>query len=186
MEARAFEGFVLAGGRSSRMGRDKALLPFEDQTLVEHVAAEVRSAAGCVTLIGPARRYESLGLPLAADLLDGCGPMGGVLTALTLTSAAWNLIVACDMPGVTGAFLSGLLEAAQASSADCLVPHTTSGLHPLCAVYHVRALPAIHRAIEYKSFAMHHLLDSLQTVSWPVADASLLRNVNTPVEWAAP
>ena len=72
-----------------------------------------------------------------------------------------------------------------ASGADCLVPHTRSGLHPLCAVYHVRALPTVRRAIENNSFAMHHLLDSLQTVSWPVADASLLDNVNTPVEWAA-
>ena len=185
MEGRAFEGFVLAGGLSSRMGRDKALLPFDAQTLVEHVAAEVRSAAGSVTLIGPPQRYAALGLPVSGDLINGCGPLGGVMTALTLTRAPWNLIVACDMPGVTGAFLSGLLQAAQGSRAECLVPRTTSGRHPLCAVYHLRALPAVRQAVENKCFAMHHLLDSLRTVEWPVAEASQLENVNTPVEWAA-
>ena len=58
-----------------------------------------------------------------------------------------------------------------------------SGLHPLCAVYHRRAGDAVESAIEHKRFKMHDLLKSLGAVSWPVADASLLENVNTPLEW---
>ena len=185
MEQRLFEGFVLAGGRSSRMGRDKALLPLDGSTLLEQIAARVRAAAGSVTLIGPPERYSGLGLPVAADLIEDCGPIGGVYTALRISPAPWNLIVACDMPAVTTAFLAALLEAARDADAECFVPETGSGLHPLCAVYHRRALVALQNAIDHKSFKMHDLLRSLRTVAWPVADAWLLENVNTPVEWGA-
>jgi molybdopterin-guanine dinucleotide biosynthesis protein A len=167
------------------MGRDKALLSLDRSTLVEQIGARVRSAAGFITLIGAPERYSSLGLPVAADLIEGCGPIGGVYTALKISSAAWNLIVACDMPAVTAGFLAQLLEGAQEADADCFVPKTASGLHPLCAVYHCRVLPAVEYAIDHKSFKMHDLLRSLRAVSWPVADPSLLENVNTPIEWNA-
>ena len=63
-------GFVLAGGRSSRMGRDKALLPLDGHTLVDHIAGLVQRAAGNVTLIGPPERYATLGYPVIPDLID--------------------------------------------------------------------------------------------------------------------
>jgi len=185
MEQRLFEGFVLTGGRSSRMGRDKALLPVNGSTLLEQIAARVRAAAGSVTLIGSPDRYSGLGLAVAADLIEECGPIGGVYTALKISRAPWNLMVACDMPAVTSGFLAMLLEAARDADAECFVPETGSGLHPLCAVYHRRALAALQYAIDHKSFKMHDLLKSLRTVSWPAADASLLENVNTAVEWGA-
>jgi molybdenum cofactor guanylyltransferase len=178
-------GFVLTGGRSSRMGRDKALLPIEGSLLVERTAERVRAAAGSVTLIGAPERYAHLGLPVAADLIEDCGPVGGLYTALKIGQADRNLLVACDMPGVTAEFLRELLDAARQSGSACLVPQTESGLHPLCAVYHRRAEGAVASAIEHKRFKMHDLLKILKAVSFPVADARMLENVNTPVEWGA-
>jgi molybdopterin-guanine dinucleotide biosynthesis protein A len=176
-------GFVLTGGRSSRMGRDKGLLPIEGSVLVERTAERVRAAAGSVTLIGAPERYASLGLAVAPDLIEDCGPIGGLYTALKMTSADWNLLVACDMPGITAGFLGELLAAARERGSTCLVPQTESGLHPLCAVYHRRAGGAVESAIERKRFKMHDLLKVLGAVSWPVTDASMLENVNTPLEW---
>jgi molybdenum cofactor guanylyltransferase len=178
-------GFVLTGGRSSRMGRDKALLPIEGSLLVERTAERVRAAAGSVTLIGAPGRYAHLGLPVVADLAGGCGPIGGLHTALKTGRADWNLVVACDMPSLTTAFLSELLAAAKQLGCTCLVPETDSGLHPLCAVYHRRSSDAIEFAVQRKRLKMHDLLKSLGAVSWPIADASLLENVNTPLEWGA-
>jgi molybdopterin-guanine dinucleotide biosynthesis protein A len=190
-------GFVLTGGRSSRMGRDKALLPIprssaagsslpaSASSLVERTAEWVREAAASVTLIGMPQRYAHLGLPVVADLVPDCGPIGGLYTALNITPADWNLIVACDMPALTADFLCRLLAAARQSPSLCLVPETASGLHPLCAVYHRRALPAVRSAIDHKRFKMHDLLKSLAAVSWPVADPLPLCNVNTPLEWEA-
>jgi molybdopterin-guanine dinucleotide biosynthesis protein A len=178
-------GFVLTGGHSSRMGRDKALLPIDGSLLVERTAQVVRDAAGSATLIGAPARYAHLGLPVLPDLVENCGPLGGLHAALKTTRADWNLVAACDMPGLTPAFLSDLLAAAQQLGCACLAPQTDSGLHPLCAVYHRRAADAVEFAIQHKRFKMHDLLKSLGAVSWPVADASLLENVNTPLEWGA-
>src|ERR1700722_18265791 len=104
-------GFVLAGGASRRMGQDKALLPLGSRTMVERIADEVRSAAGNVTIIGPIERYAHLGFPVVPDKVENCGPIGGLYTALSITKADWNLVVACDMPHVTAVFLTQLIEA---------------------------------------------------------------------------
>jgi molybdopterin-guanine dinucleotide biosynthesis protein A len=178
-------GFVLTGARSSRMGRDKAQPPIDGSLLVERTAEVVRATAGSVTLIGAPGRYAHLGLPVLPDLVENCGPICGLHTALKTTRADWNLVVACDMPGLTAGFLSDLLAAAKQVGSGCLAPQTDSGLHPLCAVYHRRAGDAVEFAIQHKRFKMHDLLKSLGAVSWPVSDASLLENVNTPLEWGA-
>ena len=176
-------GFVLVGGRSSRMGRDKALLPLNGSTLVEQVASRVLLAAGAVTLVGPPGQYRSLGYPIVADRVSGCGPLGGVFTALGVSQADWNLIVACDMPDLTAGFLGDLLQAAEAAGADCLVPQTASGLDPLCAVYHRRCLTSASSCITRKVFKMHDFVSSLRFAAWPVSDPSVLVNANTPDEW---
>ena len=178
-------GFVLTGGRSSRMGRDKALLSIEGISLVERTAQFVRDAAGSVTLIGAPERYAHLGLPAIPDLIADSGPIGGLYTALQRTRSDWNLVVACDMPGLSANFLRRLLEAAIGQNSAALVPETASGLHPLCAVYHRRILPAVASAIQHKQFKMHDLLRLIQAASWPVEDPALLENVNTPLEWGA-
>ncbi len=102
-------GFVLAGGSSSRMGRDKALLRYGSATLIQHVAERVATAVGSATLVGSPARYARLGYPVVPDnFLDG-GPLAGIQAALAASAADWNLVVACDMPGVTVEFLEGLL-----------------------------------------------------------------------------
>src|SRR5580658_10898857 len=177
-------GFVLAGGGSSRMGRDKALLPYGGTTLLEHLARAVQDAAGCVALIGDPGRYSSLGYPVYADKFSCCGPLGGIYTALSVSSTDWNLIVACDMPGISPDVLRTLLRSADGSSGSCVIATGPGGEpEPLCAVYHRRCLPVMARAIQEKRFKMKELVTELHPRAMPV-DASALANVNTPAEWA--
>lgn len=173
-------GFVLAGGLSSRMGRDKALLDFGGVTLLERISDCVRQAAGNVTVIAPPARYRGLGLAIEPDCAEGCGPLGGVWTALKTTRADWNLIVACDMPGLTTSLLGELLDAAERSQADCVVAQSERGIEPLCAVYHRRCEALAGAAIRSKSFKMHDFLSTLQTIFLPVADPAAVRNINFP------
>jgi molybdopterin-guanine dinucleotide biosynthesis protein A len=173
-------GFVLAGGRSSRMGQDKALLPWKDSTLIESVAREVFDAVGNVTLIGSPERYGKLGFPVISDKLEGCAPLGGLHAALSTTTAEWHVLVACDMPGVTSGLLAELLVAAEVSGAEALVPSTPGGLEPLCAVYNARLLPAVESAIHFKLLKMHDFVSTIQASKWPAPDPAVFRNINTP------
>lgn len=180
----ARSGFVLVGGASSRMGRDKALLPHRGTTLVEHVAAEVREAAGSVVLVGPPERYQSLGLPVLEDTRPGLGPLAGIATALASTAGGWSLIVACDMPAVTAQFLTELIEKAEASSFDCILPAGVDRrLEPLCAAYHRRCLPVIEAALERGVRKVTAGLAGLDLHLWPCHDSDIFRNVNTPADW---
>jgi molybdopterin-guanine dinucleotide biosynthesis protein A len=177
-------GFVLVGGASTRMGQDKASLPFHGRTLVEHVADAVAEAAGSVTLVGAPERYESLRLPRIPDTRPGCGPLAGIHAALTASQSDWNLIVACDMPGISGAFLQTLLCAAESSAEDCLIPVGPSGrLEPLCAAYHLRCLPAIGAALDRGVRKVTEGLTGVRIRKWPTAESSWFSNVNTPAEW---
>ncbi len=181
-------GFVLVGGASRRMGRDKALLPLHGMSMVEVIASKVRAAAGTVTLIGPVEKYEHLGFPIVPDAIENCGPIGGLYTALRQTSADWNILVACDMPDLTEAFLKQLLAAAEASDTDCLVPEIDGKIHPLCALYHRRLAAVAEAAINRKLFKMQDFISTLRTFRWSVPDLFLkdgpLHNVNTPLEWS--
>ena len=180
-------GFVLAGGRSSRMGRDKALLPWAGQTVLAAVLRAVEQAAGQVILIAPARRYPSPGCPVIPDLRPGLGPLAGLETALSVTGDEWNLVVACDMPRLTAPLLARLLADAAACDADCLIPTTPNGSHPLAAVYHRRCLPAVSRALDEGNLRLLDALARVRSAPWPVppADEPQFANLNTADQWRA-
>ncbi len=182
-------GFVLAGGNSRRMGRDKALIELASggPSLLEHAAQTVQQAVGNVTVIGAPERYVSLGWPVVADVVAGIGPLGGLLTLLRLAQAEWNLAVACDMPGITVELLRGLMDNVENQTMDCVVSEDASGqLHPLCAIYHRRCLPVVERMISDKCFTLHKLLDNLRAKHLLVEDNLLLRNVNSPFDLEPP
>jgi molybdopterin-guanine dinucleotide biosynthesis protein A len=177
-------GFVLAGGGSKRMGKDKALLPFGGTVLVAHVALSVLAAAGSVSLVGPLDAYSHLDFPVVPDLCPGFGPVGGIVTALSASGAEWNLIVACDMPGVSGEFLASLLAEAEDSGAECTIPLTPNGrLHGLCAVYRQAARLPLLGAMEAGTHKLHDAIKELNVHFYPVSAPELLANVNTPAQW---
>jgi len=168
------------------MGCDKALLPFRGGTLAQAIAATVARVAGSATLVGAAEMYQSLGFPAIADLYPGEGPLGGILTALADTTAEWNLVTACDMPGIAPGFLGRLFETARNGGADAVVPIGPSGrLEPLCAVYHRRSLWALEAAFARGVRKIAEGLEDLRTVLLPATEVSPFQNVNTPSEWLA-
>ena len=116
-------GWVLTGGRSSRMGRDKALIELEGRPLALRVADSIAGVCGTVTLVGDPANYGPLGLPGVPDLHPDQGPLAGIEAALSATEADWNLIVACDMPALNPASLEALFG----TDADIAVPEHSDG-----------------------------------------------------------
>lgn len=165
------------------MGQDKALLQFQGVPLISHVARAVREAAGSVVLVGNPERYGFLGYPVLRDRLPRRGPLGGIYTALRASTTDWNLVVACDMPGISTPVLTALLDRAAQSTRPCVTAQGSTGEpEPLCAVYHRGCLPVLAQALRDKRFKMKDLvreLDAEAQVVEPVA----LANVNTPAEW---
>jgi molybdopterin-guanine dinucleotide biosynthesis protein A len=177
-------GYVLAGGRSSRMGQDKALLPFRGATLVQAVAGQVAEAAGSAVLVGDPDRYDALGYPVIPDDFPGEGPLGGIVTALRHTSAEWNLVAACDMPGLSRGFLEELLAAAE-NNRRSTVPVGPSGrLEPLCAVWRRDSLGVLETAFRSGIRKVGSACESLRMAVYPVAEVAHFQNVNTPEDWA--
>ena len=177
-------GFVLVGGQSSRMGRDKALLPWNSAPLVEDVIAKVQAAAGSIKLIGDPSRYRHLGYDCVPDRRWSLGPLAGIEAALSSHRGELNLIAACDMPGLQLAWLRLLLERAAQSDALCtLLLDSNGAMHPLCAVYRSDCLPVVQNALDQRQLKLMDLVAGLnaQTVTVPTP----VWNVNTPEEWSA-
>jgi molybdopterin-guanine dinucleotide biosynthesis protein A len=176
-------GWILVGGRSTRMGRDKAFLEVDGRALVLRVAETIAPFCGTVTLLGEPAVYGVLGLPVIPDQFPGAGPLAGIEAALRCTTADRNLIVACDMPSLDPSVLAALF----AADGDCAVPEYEDGrLEPLCAVYHRRFHAAILEALQSGVRAVKDVLRGEQSkahvavrlvrVSSPAAFA----NLNTP------
>ena len=134
-------GFILAGGKSSRMGpnTDKAFLDFHGQSLLDRALAVAGMVCDRVTIVGDPARFAKVGsskyVPVVADIFPGCGPLAGIHAALTHSTAELNLMLAVDMPFVSRELLAFLFAAAEPSDAIITVPRTGKGFQPLCAVY---------------------------------------------------
>jgi molybdopterin-guanine dinucleotide biosynthesis protein A len=149
--------FILSGGVSSRMGREKGLLEFGGEPLIVRTARMIEPLVTQVSVVGPPERYAALGLPAIADqnIVGREGmeavrtPLVGIATALSATKTPWNLILACDLPYLTAAWLDWLLSRVVDSSAQIVMPRTSRGLEPLAAVYRRECAAPIMAALEH-------------------------------------
>jgi len=189
----AAAGFVLAGGRSRRMSRDKAMLPYRGRPLIAHVAGTVEKAlgketwfgSGPVAIVGEPDRYRNLGYRVLADIHENCGPLGGIITALSASPVDWNLVVACDMPNLDPEDLRMLVERSSNRTALCIAAEGESReAEPLCAIYHRDCLPILRRALHDKKLKMKDVLRELHP-EFVALPAESLANLNTPEEWTA-
>lgn len=184
-------GFLLAGGRSLRMGADKALLDCGGRTLVERAVAVMRSACPCFAIVGDPARFSKYGTAIE-DLYPGCGPLAGIHAGLVQSSADLNLVLAIDMPFVTGTLLAFLLAVAEETTAMVTVPRTARGFQPLCAVYRRGFLPAAESALragKYKVDALFtevpvRIIEENEVTAAGFSEQSFF-NVNTPEDLIA-
>lgn len=177
--------FILTGGESRRMGRDKALLEYMGRPLAARVAEQAAQAAGRAWLVGPAEKYGHLGFPCLGERFAGLGPLSGIEAALSSGLAEWCLVLGCDMPGADAASLRQLLELAEASDMDAAVTVGPDGRpEPLCAVYRARLAPLARHFLEEGRLAVHELLASIHWAPFLAPHPRFAANINTPAEWA--
>ena len=179
---------LLAGGKSRRMGRDKAELNWHGQPLWQHqlrLAAEIN--ANEILISGNSEGPYRYGALVVPDETPDAGPVAGVATLLGAMKSEWLVAVAVDMPFLNATAVSLLLDAR--SDGRGAVPRINGRAEPLAAVYprrlvttaraHVasadRSLQAFVRAAQAAGF--------VELIDWPGAQAAALRSLNTPQEW---
>jgi molybdopterin-guanine dinucleotide biosynthesis protein A len=187
------EGFILAGGASSRMGTDKARLELDGLNFVERIERALASITARASLVGAAveRGAAWPGLPVISDVHVKWGALGGLHAALAASRSEWAAVVACDLPFVTGELFVRL--ASLRENFDAVVPMQADGrLQPLCALYRVSTtLSRAEELIANGERRPRALLGRIQarTVAFdelndlPGAESFFL-NINTPEDYA--
>lgn len=138
---------IMAGGKSSRMGRDKSFVEFGGRPLIETVLSRVDGLGTETILItNKPADYAHLGLPLFSDVYPDCGPLGGIYTAVHHASHPHTLIVACDMPWLNRDLLSHMLSLRH--EGDVIVPRWEKFPEPLHAIYSKACLPPIEANLQ--------------------------------------
>jgi molybdopterin-guanine dinucleotide biosynthesis protein A len=187
-------GYVLAGGASTRFGRDKALVEIDGAPMLLRMRALLSSVAADVQVIAAPQKYLLLGVTGIPDRWEGQGPLAGIITALLTTKetggADWNLIIGCDLPFLTREWLSYLVERALASGADVVAPKSAQGLEPLCACWRTSAAPKLQRAFESGTRKITQAMEQLQLEivdesDWKRFDSAgrLFWNMNTAADY---
>lgn len=184
------QGFVLAGGRSRRMGSDKARLDLAGQPLLLRILNLLRPHVESVTVLGSAGTYDFFTDPVIPDRKPGRGPLVAILTGLEHSRADWSIFLACDMPLLSSRFIELLLQLMAKSDADAVVPQTGSGWKPVCAAYRKTAIPQIREAIIASEYSVFRTLQRLRLdviTSSGLATAGIAKNifenVNRPEDW---
>ncbi|MGA8311606.1 MAG: molybdenum cofactor guanylyltransferase [Terriglobales bacterium] len=181
--------FVLAGGKSSRMGRDKAFLQLEGRTLLSLALEAASAVAASVWIVGNAAKFAAFA-PVVEDMYAERGPLAGIHAALAATATDLNLIMAVDLPFIHSDFLQYLISQARESPAIVIVPKADGGLQPLCAVYRRHFAEVAERALR----AGKNKIDSLfaevnariiepEELEQNGFQQEMFRNLNTEQDW---
>jgi molybdenum cofactor guanylyltransferase len=206
---RSIGGYVLAGGASSRFGRDKALVEIGGQTVLSRMCGLIEQVADPVHVVAASERYSDLQAKIVEDRWPGEGPLGGIITGLAATAhrgvgCEWNLIVSCDMPFLTRDWLSYLIERALAgapesrtlaslgmpTASEVVVPQSEQGVEPLCACWRTSSMETLQSAfdegVRKVTEAMKRLrMEVLDETHWKRFDTAgrLFWNMNTQQDY---
>ena len=184
---------VQAGGKSTRMGQDKALKPFLDRPLIQRVVDRLQSIADelIVTTNRP-EDYSFLHARLISDLKPDRGALGGLYTAIASATHPFVAIVACDMPFASTKLIEGMTSLMVQQEADVVIAKTENGYEPLHAVYRrASCLPAIESAIDADLWKVIAWFPQVKVYELSTEELKSLNpdglafwNVNTPEEFA--
>lgn len=186
-------GLILAGGRSSRMGRDKATLTLPDGRTLLQRQVDILRAAGATTVLASVRADSDVVLPdvvLVRDTVTDAGPLAGIAAGLRAAPAGLVLVLAVDMPAVQAAHLRQLVELAEEGRG--VVPMAGGQCEPLAALYPSLLAGSAEAALQRGQLAVHAWVQqeaadgSLRLWDTPAEWAGVLRSSNTPADWPPP
>ena len=182
MPAESISGFLLAGGKSSRMRRDKALLRLGGRTLAEIGLEKLGQVCADVAIAGGGEELRRFGR-LIADQRAERGPLAGIVAALEQSEGDWNVFLPVDVPFVPRSVLDTLILAA-ADHEIGVMAEVDGQVQPLIAVYARRALPVLQQELAAGRWKVTKAMEAAGEVGRVQFDRpEWFRNVNTPEEF---
>jgi molybdopterin-guanine dinucleotide biosynthesis protein A len=184
--------FILAGGKSTRMGRDKALVDWKGRSLLARALELARCVTTSVYIVGSGKKFAEFG-PVLEDKFQDSGPLGGIHAALLVSQTDLNVMLAVDTPFVTAKFLHYLIaQARSAPEAVVIVPSTGGRSQPLCALYRREFAGVAEEALRSGRNKIDLLFDRVPIRSIEEKELegegfsqTIFRNLNTPEQMEA-
>lgn len=184
--------FILAGGKSTRMGSDKAFVMLDGRTLLARALELARSVTGEVRIVGDPAKFSKFAA-VVEDIFPNCGALAGIHAALLSSPTELNLILAVDVPFVSPALLQYMLERARNSaSATVTVAHSGGNWQPLCAIYRRNFAEAAEQSLRTSHYKIDKLFAATSTQKIPEEELKaagfppeMFRNLNTREELEA-
>jgi len=180
------EVFILAGGKSRRMGSDKGLVHFKGEPMISHIIRVLEKLNMPSSIISGNKEYMKFGKPVYKDVIPDKGPLGGLYTALEFSSSPMLILMACDMPSINSESLNRLIELA--TLGKMVVSTDGENISPLFACYPQSLKKAVKNAISRDELKM---LDFVLNQSYTLLDLRIggntmvLQNLNTKKELIA-
>jgi molybdopterin-guanine dinucleotide biosynthesis protein A len=186
--SRNFAAALLAGGKSTRMGRDKSAVETDGIALWRRQLATLRALAPCELFVSgnPDGPYSGAGVEIVSDATPGFGPLGGIAAVMERMTAGHLLALAIDMPAMSAEFLGGLLAACEPGRG--LVPLLNGEPEPLAAVYPAACLPLVRKGLAADDRSMRTFVRRaiggglVKEYAVSAEHAPLFRNVNSPCD----
>ena len=184
--------FILAGGKSTRMGRDKAFVTLDGRTLLDRMLEAARSLTDDVRIVGDRAKFSTFA-PVVEDIFPGCGPLAGIHAALRASNRDLNLMLAVDLPFISPSLLQYVITRAK-DSPDTTVTAARSagGLQPLCAAYRREFAEVAENSLRQQRYKIDALfgLVRVQIITEGELEAAgfsprVFINLNTPQDLAA-
>ena len=181
-------GMILSGGKSTRMGEDKAFIEIEGISIINRIQSLLKTLFNEIIIVANKReRFANLDATIYSDLLPERGALGGLYTGLFFSSYPYSFCVACDMPFLRQSVIEYLIN--KIPGYDVIVPRTSDGLQPLHAIYSKSCIAPIRKVLEqgkYKIIDFYPLvrvrmIDEDEFSSLDPNKESFI-NVNTPEE----
>ncbi|MBI9045266.1 MAG: molybdenum cofactor guanylyltransferase [Anaerolineaceae bacterium] len=178
---------IQAGGKSKRMGRNKALLPFLGEPLIQRIYQRVKHLTDDVFIISNSKELavgDLQDVNILPDILPGLGPLGGIYTSLLKAQNPMVALLACDMPFASSKLIEKEIALMKSENVDIVLPFTPAGLEPLHALYRKdTCLPVVEKAIHEGELKLISWFDSLKVKKILLEDESEIRaivNMNSP------
>lgn len=178
----SYSGIILAGGKSSRMGQDKALMEIDGIPMIQHIANLLQKVTNEIVIASNDKKHHVFGDLGVEDNFPDSGPMAGIEAGLLAARNNACIVISCDSPFLTSSVLSELILK---DDKDTVVATCNGRIHPLIGIYKKSSLDTIQAYLKQRKFKMRDLLEELNTeyLRFPDTMENAFNNLNTQEEW---